>query len=118
MNEIVSGSFDAPAARTHVHTRSVEYRGYRRDDGLWDIEADLTDAKTYTHATPDRGILHAGEPVHMMAIRVTVDDAMKIADIAVGMPSAPFPDFDGPVAKRHQPRFAGWRPHRKDTAGT
>ena len=95
MNEPVSAEgapFDAPAPRTHVHTRSVEYRGYRRDDGLWDIEAELKDAKTYTHVTPDRGILQAGEPVHGMAIRVTVDDAMKISDIAVRMPAAPFPE--------------------------
>src|SRR5687768_17106673 len=95
MNEFVaegSDFFDEAVPRTHVHTRSVEYRGYRRDDGLWDIEAELTDAKTYTHATPDRGILKAGEPVHGMAIRVTVDDAMKITNIAVRMAAAPFPE--------------------------
>src|SRR5688500_9798859 len=87
-------SFAAPAPRTHLHTRSVEYRGYRRDDGLWDIEAELTDAKTYTHPTHDRGILEPGEPVHGMAIRVTVDDAMKITDIAVGMAATPFPECE------------------------
>jgi hypothetical protein len=95
MKEVVSEqstSFGAAAPRTHVHTRSVEYRGYRRDDGLWDIEADLTDAKTYTHSTPERGIMQAGQPVHGMAIRLTVDDEMKITDIAVRMPAAPFPE--------------------------
>jgi hypothetical protein len=93
MKEVVSGhaaSLDAPVPRTHVHTRIAEYRGYLRDDGLWDIEAQLTDAKTYEQATPDRGMLAPGEPVHGMAIRLTVDDAMKIRDVAVGMPSAPF----------------------------
>src|SRR5688572_21697809 len=93
MKEVVSqGAFDDTAPRTHVHTRSVEYRGFRRDDGLWDIEAELTDTKTYTHETPDRGTLDAGVPVHGMAIRLTVDDAMTITDIAVRMPSAPFPE--------------------------
>src|SRR5688572_21844391 len=95
MNEVVSPDGDPfadTAPRTHVHTRSVEYRGYRRDDGLWDIEAEMTDAKTYTHQTPDRGILKAGEPVHGMKIRVTVDDAMKISDIKVRMAAAPFPE--------------------------
>jgi hypothetical protein len=85
-----AASLGAPAPRTHVHTRSVDYRGYRRDDGLWDIEAVLTDVKTYDQRTPDRGVLPAGEPVHAMAIRLTVDDDMKITDVAVGMPSAPF----------------------------
>lgn len=95
MEELVSeqgAAFDTPAPRTHAHTRSVEYRGYRRDDGLWDIEAELTDTKTYSYNTPDRVILEAGVPLHGMAIRVTVDDAMKITDIAVRMAAAPFPE--------------------------
>ena len=85
-------SLAAPAPRAHVHTRDVQYRGYRREDGLWDIEAELTDTKTYGHERPDRGVLPAGEPVHGMVIRLTVDDAMKITDVAVGMPATPFPE--------------------------
>ena len=95
MNEVVAEHdtcFAETAPRTHVHTRNVEFRGYHREDGLWDIEAELTDAKTYTHRTPDRGILQAGEAVHGMAIRLTVDDHMKIVDIAVRMAAAPFPE--------------------------
>ncbi|MBO6784243.1 MAG: DUF2889 domain-containing protein, partial [Alphaproteobacteria bacterium] len=37
-----------PAEREHIHTRTVECAGYRRTDGLWDIEGHLTDVKTYT----------------------------------------------------------------------
>lgn len=84
--------FEVTVPRTHVHTRSVVFRGYRREDGLWDIEAELTDAKTYTHKTPDRGVLEAGEPVHGMAIRLTVEDSFKIVDIAVRMEAHPFPE--------------------------
>ena len=80
------------APRTHVHTRSVEYRGYRRDDGLWDIEAQLIDTKTYAHQRPESNVLQAGKPVHGMVIRLTVNGEMKISDIAVGMPAAPFPE--------------------------
>ena len=100
-----AASLPAPAPRTHVHTRSVEYRGYRRDDGLWDIEAELTDVKTYDQLTPARGVMQAGEPVHAMAIRLTVDDKMKITDVAVGMPSAPFPECQG--AKPPMSRLIG-----------
>jgi hypothetical protein len=95
MEEVVSEhgeSFASTVARTHVHTRTVEFRGYHREDGLWDIEAELTDAKTYTHKTPDRGILEAGDPVHGMTIRLTVDDHLKIVDIAVRMAAHPFPE--------------------------
>ena len=108
MEEVATGhaaSLAAPAPRTHVHTRSVEYRGYRRDDGLWDIEAELTDVKTYAASTPDRGVMPPGEPVHGMAIRLTVDDKMKITDVAVGMPAAPFPECQG--AKPPMTRLIG-----------
>src|SRR5437762_4867546 len=83
-------SLAAPAPRTHVHTRNVVYRGYRREDGLWDIEAELTDTKTYDHQRSDGDVLRAGEPVHGMVIRLTVDDHMKITAVAMGMPAAPF----------------------------
>ena len=85
-----AASLDAPAPRTHVHTRSVEYRGFLREDGLWDIEAELTDTKTYSLQRSNRDVLQAGQPVHGMVIRLTVDDAMKITAVAVGMPAAPF----------------------------
>ena len=85
-------SLPAPAPRTYVHTREVQYRGYRREDGLWDIEAELTDTKTYAQEKSGRGVMPAGEPVHGMVIRLTVDDAMKITDVAVGMPATPFPE--------------------------
>ena len=103
----------ASAPRTHVHTRTVEFRGYHREDGLWDIEAQLIDAKTYAQQAPDRGLLQPGEPVHGMAIRLTVDDAMKISDVAVAMPAAPFPECQ--QAKPPMSRLigctlgAGWR---------
>jgi hypothetical protein len=47
---------DALVPRTHVHTRSVEYRGYRREDGLWDIEAQLTEASSVVRVNASRGI--------------------------------------------------------------
>ncbi len=37
-------SADSPS-RIRKHTRSVRFEGYARADGLWDIEAHLTDVK-------------------------------------------------------------------------
>ncbi|MDD9877943.1 MAG: DUF2889 domain-containing protein [Magnetovibrio sp.] len=62
-----------PAARKHIHTRRIECHGYERDDGLWDIEAVLVDQKTYPFDNVDRGVVSAGEPVHRMVVRITVD---------------------------------------------
>lgn len=79
-----------PASRSHLHTRSVVYRGYHREDGLWDIEAEMTDAKTYPVDRSERGHMPPGTPVHGMAIRVTVDDAMTIVAIVSSMDHTPF----------------------------
>src|SRR3569623_1245537 len=76
--------------RKHLHTRAVTYRGYLRDDGLWDIEGEMTDAKTYAFEMNERGHMEPGMPVHGMAIRVTVDDKMKIHAIAASMDFTPF----------------------------
>jgi hypothetical protein len=63
-----------PAARDHLHTRRVVCEGFRRDDGLWDVEAHLIDTKSYDFANKDRGgKISAGEPLHQMSIRVTLD---------------------------------------------
>jgi hypothetical protein len=67
-----------PAVRERLHTRSIEINGYSRADGLWDIEAHLTDVKSFGNANYDRGYIPAGEPIHDMWIRLTIDDTMLI----------------------------------------
>ncbi|MES2534270.1 MAG: DUF2889 domain-containing protein [Pseudomonadota bacterium] len=76
--------------RKQLHTRAVTYRGYQRDDGLWDIEGHLLDTRTYESDALEKGVLPPGTPVHDMSIRVTVDDKMVIQDIASSMSSVPF----------------------------
>ena len=44
-----------PAPRTHIHTRTVTVMGYEREDGLFDIEAQMTDTKTYGFRNNWRG---------------------------------------------------------------
>jgi hypothetical protein len=80
----------APQARSHLHTRAVVFRGYHREDGLWDIEAELTDTKTYAMENFEHRAMPAGTPVHGMAIRVTVDDTLTIREIASAMEHTPF----------------------------
>ena len=79
-----------PAPRQHLHTRSVIFRGYLREDGLWDIEGELTDAKAYDFEMSERGDMPAGTPVHGMAIRATIDDRMTIQAISASMDFTPF----------------------------
>jgi len=82
----------APAApREHIHTRSIDCRGYRRIDGLWDIEGHITDTKTYGFGNGFRGELPPGAPVHDMWLRITVDDRLVIHDIEAVTDASPYP---------------------------
>jgi hypothetical protein len=102
-----------PAPRTHAHTRRIEYRGYHREDGLWDIEGHLRDTKTYDLAPREERARRAGEPVHDMHVRVTIDNAMAIVDIVAAMDGTPFtecPQAEPPVRKLIGATLGpGWR---------
>lgn len=80
----------APARREALHTRRYDFRGYRRDDGLFDIEGRMVDTKDYAFPNEWRGIVAPGEPVHDMIIRLTLDDHFTVKDIAVVTASSPF----------------------------
>jgi hypothetical protein len=71
-----------PASRKLMHTRTVHCAGYLRDDGLWDIEGHLTDTKPFDIPSEDRGgTIPAGEPLHEMWIRLTVDLDLVVQDV-------------------------------------
>ena len=80
----------APAEREHIHTRSVDCRGYRRGDGLWDVEGHLTDVKTYSFSNDFRGTISPGEPLHDMWIRLTVDDSLTIVAVEAVTDGGPY----------------------------
>ncbi len=77
-------------ARKHVHTRAIDYKGYQREDGLWDIEAHMTDTKTYQFKNNWRGDVAIGEPMHEMLLRVTINDGFVIQDVLAVTDHSPF----------------------------
>lgn len=79
-----------PQPRKHLHHRQVFYNGYLREDGLWDIEAQMTDSKAYAMSTSEKGEMPPGTPIHDMFIRVTVDDHLTIREISAAMDSRPY----------------------------
>jgi hypothetical protein len=84
-------TLSAPVARRPIHSRQVHCLGFRRDDGLWDIEGHLLDTKSYDFANRDRGgMIAAGAAIHEMAIRVTIDDAFIIRKVEAITLNAPF----------------------------
>jgi hypothetical protein len=89
-----------PVGRQHLHTRRVTCQGFFREDGLWDIEGRITDEKTYEHPNEWRGPLKAGDFVHDMSIRLTLDHKFTIVDVEAVTDKSPYrvcgniaPDF-------------------------
>jgi hypothetical protein len=83
--------------RRHVHTRSIRVEAYARDDGLWDIEAELIDCKSkdFTLAT---GVRTVGEPVHEMRIAITIDAKLNVLDARANSSWVPYPGYCETIA--------------------
>ena len=64
--------------RELVHERSITLNGFARSDGLFDIEAELTDHKTYPFPSDFRGEVTPDLPVHHMILRVTITNEKVI----------------------------------------
>lgn len=96
-----------------MHTRKVAFNGWRRHDGLWDIEAEMTDSKPFSIPLYRAEPLAPGAAIHSMAIRLTVDDEFMVREIAASTDASPFdecqqgvPPMDAIVGVRLGP---GWR---------
>lgn len=83
--------------RRHVHTRSIRVEAYARDDGLWDLEAELTDRKSkdFTLAS---GVRKVGDPVHQMRLVVTIDTQLNVVDARAASDWTPYPGFCETIA--------------------
>lgn len=76
--------------RELTHTRRVRFEGYKRADGLWDIEAHLTDVKNHDNHLKT-GVRRAGQPIHEMWIRITIDRNLTIVDATAFSDAVPYP---------------------------
>ena len=83
-------SMEKPQPRRQIHTRRIVCRGYVRDDGLFDIEADLVDQKPFAYRDRERGELQPGASIHEMRVRLTVDNDLVVRDIGCEMAAIPF----------------------------
>lgn len=93
--------------RSAITTRSIRCDGFRREDGLWEVEAHLIDTRTYERPTPFRPTVAAGQPYHQMAVRLVFDDERTIREIEVAIDSHPFGECPSVVPNFQ--RLAGLR---------
>lgn len=76
--------------RTELHLRRIEMRGYRRDDGLYEIDGRVTDTKSRDLRTKEDTLVKAGTPIHDMWVRLVVDDTLLVHDVIAVSDSTPF----------------------------
>lgn len=77
--------------RTLLHTRRIEMRGYRREDGLYEIDGRVTDVKTEPTRRLDGGRdFVPGMPIHDMWVRLVVDETLLVRDIVAVTDASPY----------------------------
>ncbi len=90
MTDHKSASSPAQGSRKAIHTRSITFVSYERDDGFWDVEGTISDSKHYPLTQLERQELPAGAPYHSMRVTFTVDDQLRIVNAVGDMLATPF----------------------------
>jgi hypothetical protein len=108
-------------ARAPIHTREIRCEGFRREDGLFDIDGRLVDTKSYSFDNRFRGSVEAGDPVHEMWLRLTVNDRFEVVLAEAVTDKHPYPgcgditpDYRALVGTRIGP---GWSRGLRTTFG-
>jgi hypothetical protein len=83
-----------------IHSRVISFKGYRRRDGLWDIEGHLVDVRSHDAEWPG-GRRAANEPIHSMLLRLTVDDTGLIKEAVASTDASPFEGVCGSITQRY-----------------
>ena len=83
-------------SRRHVHTRAIRAEVFARDDGLWDVEAELVDTKAADFMLAS-GSRPAGSAIHRMRLTVTIDTQFDVVDASAASLDHPYPGHCGGV---------------------
>lgn len=76
--------------RDELHLRRIELRGYRRTDGLYEVEARIVDTKAHELTLEGGRIVPPGEALHDMSVRMVVDEDLNVIDIVASTDASPF----------------------------
>ncbi|MEX3930690.1 DUF2889 domain-containing protein [Paraburkholderia phymatum] len=79
-----------PVSRQLRHRRAIRVDAYEREDGLWDIEACLTDEKPRDVALAS-GVRPNGLPIHELWLRITIDRKLNVVDAEASSDWVPYP---------------------------
>ena len=76
--------------RKPLHNRTIRAHSYEREDGLWDIEAELIDTKSYDFTKRSGWVHRAGQPFHHMHLRITIDQDFSIVKSVASHDTVPY----------------------------
>lgn len=79
---------DAAPDRTLQHRRRIDVEVFSRGDGLWEVDARLTDVKT-RDVMLGSGLRKAGELIHDLLLRLVIDEQFNV--VAAGSDSRVMP---------------------------
>jgi hypothetical protein len=79
-----------PVSRQLRHRRAIRADAYEREDGLWDIEACLTDEKPRDVVLAS-GVRPNGLPIHELWLRITIDRKLNVVDAEASSDWVPYP---------------------------
>lgn len=77
--------------REELHWRRIDMRGFRRSDGLYEVEGRVCDRKPHDHNLLRAGrMVPKGEPIHDMGVRLVFDEAMVVHEVHTFTDAAPY----------------------------
>lgn len=82
---------EANVVREELHFRRIDMRGYRRSDGLFEVEGRVIDRKPgdFMPASSSR-LVPAHEPIHDMGVCLVFDKAMVVHEVKTFTDAAPY----------------------------
>lgn len=78
-----------PVSRQLRHQRAIRAVAYEREDGLWDIDACLTDHKP-RDVSLATGVRPNGLPIHELWLRITIDRRFNVVDAEASSDWVPY----------------------------
>lgn len=82
---------DVPVTREELHLRQIEMRGWRRSDGLYEVEGRVIDRKPQDFSHPSGSkTVPAHAPIHDMGVRIVFDEHLQVHEVVTFTTSAPY----------------------------
>ena len=79
--------------REELHFRRIDMRGWRRSDGLFEVEGRVVDRKPHAFKSPSGSkVTPANEAIHDMGVKLVFDKNMLVHDVLAFTNSAPYAD--------------------------